>query len=1218
MAKKQDTHVFTTDNPLMVDMGLGSFTTGTLYEWVTTNNFNNARQISGWVEFDQPDQHGNSAKDATAYSIMNAIVGDVDSFLYAINVDGPEAPYRYEIDTYRPSQRNSEDFTYEFLYSNDASPFTPSAWDYNVEDKSYTLEDVNIEAFSLANGVPGYENFSSSRFIRLNEIILTNDEDGLALTTEDAAKQFIRDIKSSYEGGIKWTQYVNIVVPGSTVDCEIRVDWKLALRGKAPKKNHQLALNGAPVIVDDMKTPDGRIHAGVDRTDGNRRIPKTGDEPQTKRAGKLATHYNEYTGEYESGTTSIVAIMKTDLLPAVVPDKGSLANPDEYKDKDTGLQVTHGTAVPLSMKNGNPYQWGPEWKYTTGCSGDEREEVLDIPVQNKLPTGFSRGDTVILNKIDGVWQPNGQGSGIEIPELIAPAVDSWSFSSYMTNAEHYFFNTPNRRRIFPEDYEQAIYNKYYGITNPPELAEQLGNERNGFVQVTSFDMMGANVGGTRTNNALGNTNVKVRNNGEPYDRAINELLPETTTPFFGALFPDGYQPGAKYSRYTNPDGLTTNMAVTGPLMSNDEPAFQSPISAGAVPFEDASENIDGSIFAAGDSRLRHLPADIALNAHPQSTNGSPIENKDAIYFMLEAPTNPVEMRDNIKSIMGSPNLRYSWLHTEGAPTDSTFDFTPVNNTVVQFRPLKAEVYGIYERIYGSPNTTDKAIRGCYATEVYNKVNGSVDPPLSIRVLQRGDFLDSRGILGIHGFKQGHDINSSNYPGTYGIGNAFPQPYMQGSWVIGDGALASIGVIAATCTITANASVVFNTQNLFGMDDFFDPGGIFGSQWNSSYGGRDSSYYSLLNTTMHARIYQHHPRELTIYDPTHFAIFHFASGIGEDLRARYVLSDGSIATCTDADGVTVDCDDLTSIRSDHTNWLNDNAPEGYDPDGKLGTKWAYEVADYDNVDFKQPTLNDDSDPFGVIAPPGTRVFKDGIDGQSPPNQPGLTFPLWRDIEHWRVQADARGALLPVALNRNTIGVEIIRIEDDGGGELYGPSDTFTVEGSDTGTGVVLTPRLDQGGIITGFDIANSGQNFQPKDFFTDETITIDNTSYSSAQLKVVPLNVVSEGVGLQAYVMTGMVWEVIGEVIDKPLQATNAAIIDLTPKPPLPHEAGAPRRDLMSESREQNVVIVNKSSDDKYDIFLHYHNDCSHVFHRAWLQGNPPIEEQFVELTISPG
>ncbi len=56
-----DTHLYTTKNPIMKDLGLGSFTTGILYDWVTEQNGANLVNITPdyWNFFtDEPNAFG--------------------------------------------------------------------------------------------------------------------------------------------------------------------------------------------------------------------------------------------------------------------------------------------------------------------------------------------------------------------------------------------------------------------------------------------------------------------------------------------------------------------------------------------------------------------------------------------------------------------------------------------------------------------------------------------------------------------------------------------------------------------------------------------------------------------------------------------------------------------------------------------------------------------------------------------------------------------------------------------------------------------------------------------------------------------------------------------------------------------------------------------------------------------------------------------------------
>ena len=78
---------------------------------------------------------------------------------------------------------------------------------------------------------------------------------------------------------------------------------------------------------------------------------------------------------------------------------------------------------------------------------------------------------------------------------------------------------------------------------------------------------------------------------------------------------------------------------------------------------------------------------------------------------------------------------------------------------------------------------------------------------------------------------------------------------------------------------------------------------------------------------------------------------------------------------------------------------------------------------------------------------------------------------------------------------------------------------------------------------------------------------------------------------------------------KPKQAFSTELISLTPSVPSEDNVNT----FMNETRSARFGIENASSDGRYDVFIHFHNDISHTFHKAF--GNSFPYEQHIDLEI---
>ena len=205
------------------------------------------------------------------------------------------------------------------------------------------------------------------------------------------------------------------------------------------------------------------------------------------------------------------------------------------------------------------------------------------------------------------------------------------------------------------------------------------------------------------------------------------------------------------------------------------------------------------------------------------------------------------------------------------------------------------------------------------------------------------------------------------------------------------------------------------------------------------------------------------------------------------------------------------------------------------------------------------------------------------------------------DQWHTDKRRRGKLLPYKYEYLTIGVNNDKILSAGSG--YSSKDEFTTSGG-SGANVLANPIVDGTGAITGFILVDCGDGFAVEDFSIDPVVNPDS------KVRIVPLNVT--GTGFDGRFSTGQVITKEGED-KKPKVATTDEYLQLTPNPPLGNN-GAVVNEL-DELRSVEAQLSNKSSDNKYDIFFHFHNDISHTFANSW--STPNAFEQAVTLEVIP-
>ena len=794
-----------------------------------------------------------------------------------------------------------------------------------------------------------------------------------------------------------------------------------------------------------------------------------------------------------------------------------------------------------------------------------------------------------------------------------------------------------------------------------------------------------------------------------------------TYPFFGCVFPEGHSAGAFIDKilnaesnpvdyadvkeYGNPYGgeskkysLMTEVYYGGSKdqleVNND---LKDPLTGKKQPL--------GLLSNLADSNFKHVPADIATNAGPNGRWGRPIEWVG--YFDLldgDIYDNPKEhtscdiFLSKIQSDDGKSTvpLRGSFLYVKGQAEDTPvsgydnywYDIQPLNHYSIQFRPLSRELYASFEAydedqqeydFVGKNLKIDGVSRGDISNRIYQTVEGFRGPlsktswHRNLAHLEKQDVSSPKSLIGVYGLKYssdlvyntpfGSDNRLFNLPvNVDGTDDGYPFKHWDTDWMKVNNVMrpgGAIGIIGAVQTVRSRDTIAFSTDNIIGLGDHlvvFNP-----LEYGSTMKNGDID--DQLTTALYARVYQHHPRHLTWYDPRFMVVHHFSAGDGRTSTARKHVKFKSEQTdkpdepfedgidrfktqengifkyyATHENGVVFE-DELEDFDFSDSNKNYDPAASGY---------FLVDKIEY-GVDFRVPTNWNK----GNIPTTNKRVFSDSTTNLTSKisSLGNTTVEQMREVDHWNINNNRRSKLLPYSYRFKTIGISKskgVQFNPIGGkvdlsanntavvnkGSGYKVGDKFEVIGgvgfatvftvTSVGTEEVDGQTLED--VITGISIAEddeTGMRYEPQDFvavlkeengvFVENEILWDEENTPSSSLSLQPLpDAGVTGTGFEAYVFYGEVL-LTTELTDvKPLEALDSTgPIKLTPN--IPRNDPNRNQDQIITPVGNSYQILNPHFDHKYDIFLRYHNDISHVAINDI--DAPNASEQQVTLTV---
>jgi len=1160
-----DNHSFACYNKKMEDINLSIFSLSTLKKWIAYKP--NQDQLESLVS------RNINSEFELEQAVKDIIENDYD--------DGDKA----NISVWRNEGRNGQYINFEFLYE----------WTY----ESFSWHDLHdVSGFSESITALG----TTEYLIKLNDYIQTKlilyPEPSLEKNwhkTEIAAYEFFIDVNSSRERCLSWTKKFSFLKEslketdtGSTTVSkeydEEEVNIKLYFFSnsntrKALRKVGNKELN----IVCPKKNAAGQEY--ISKNTGKIYYATDKQNPRSHTGASLDIKYNEFLNKWESGTPQAVAIMTTDLPAVQKPDLQDFigGEPSSILHHETGLEVLQGSAIPLSMDQCNPLQWCPSYSQDQRTRDKATEDEVDhkkleLKVYNiSDTTSFSSGDIVILNRIDGVWIPIPYASGGPIESKPTTSLGKWDFTYLMTNSDYYFRNIDDELLSF-DSFEKGLHKAYYtgdGVNeNTYSSADtKFANVTNDYFQVTSWDFMGGTIGGLRTNgHAIACTQFEFHPDGTRVGDSDNGRDQQRISgPFFGCVFPNGYQEDQTIDtlKSTTKD---FNIKPTGAKdKDNRQHEFFIEIPNSQDVFENKNTNIEdpdpskGGMFAHGN--ISQLPADIAMNASPEGTFGRPIS------LVRTLPTGITSVQNQFKEYFeneesGVPK-RYSWLYkspvsselTDSDVNNSAFDIRPVNIRKIQFRPLKTETYACFELdnlsdydefAFIIPGKIGQT-RGEFASQMW-KTQTVDENPIATGCL-------TRNMIGGNDLYHGKGVgliyeNSIDHARPESNNN--PDFKWERQWVkYGDGKTDNIGGFAtgnAFGVIGAVCTATFSTKIEFVLDNYIGMNAWFGPGGLYPSWGR-GSYNTNHTTQLWVRCFHSWPREQTVYDSRFFAVHHFNEGIDKQEYANE----------------TLDAEDQAEVDA------------------------SGQIFSVDFLEISSPSL-------------GQKVYSNTEVASG-------------------VATRRRGKLLPYKWQYNTLGVgpfsylfnpdknpqekaQNYNIFIKSSGENYSQDDRFILSGG-SGKGVLLKPVLNEENLgITSFEVVESGYDFVASDFLQKGE---DLNLSTSSSISVTPSGAVA-GQGLDAIIVGGAVVGSPAFTDEKPREIFSQ---ELTPDVQKDGEVNTITDGPSDKYRAfgEDLAETDKSSNNQYDLFFHFHNDITHTWHN-YINSMPPPFEQKLDLTIN--
>lgn len=691
--RQKDYHVYTTDNIGLNELGLGSYSRSSVENMFKT--------------FGRPTTTTVNPNQSQATTTPPPKQG---------------SPEINEISLYFGDQVST---TSKKLVGDEGLVHPPQIFAYNKKTLKYDLhsgaaifqyEKEDNTIVSVANNIKEFTD-------KYNDCIINK-----SAPSRDDILKVAQKINTSLSGCITFR------ISYKALTCDQQALIKLRLLNKDNSNDSRIiASKGSPIIAGVPTRISGKkySHKGTDQSSiGVYQNPFQEDinNPSNTVAGELDIRFNKTIGKWQAGTHQILCRLTTDVDSANTPILTEIGgdNTSFYSTESENWigQFSIGKMIPLSMENGNPYMYGPNF---IGCPSGSTSRIEELMAVNRSNRTFKKGDIVLASYIEGEWIIQ----GFDKPEIITKKtnVGKWQFQKFIVNSDSFFRdnrfkynNTPtssldfdytketasrDSQIIYPHVYEDKSRMLFYTDTTnvfhsqlepeeknkllkinlyldmPPASAELkqfpplsqydfiLSKD---YYQSSIFDQVSSSIGG---NNMYGNVISRTNIYHSPFGNASEDgLIYQKNLPnFWGPVFRDGYT--SESVRHL----IGKHGSVAIPNNSNSNLWFAN---STTLAFNTSTDiTITSGIFSnSGDVNFLQLPAEIGTNASLESKHGLPIERMN-----IEIGSD--KNMSHLTNFFIHNKERFS--HIMNNTSGDIFGLKPVSPNIIQFSPLQFQL-----------------------------------------------------------------------------------------------------------------------------------------------------------------------------------------------------------------------------------------------------------------------------------------------------------------------------------------------------------------------------------------------------------------------------------------------------------------------------------------------------------------------------------------------
>ena len=270
-------------------------------------------------------------------------------------------------------------------------------------------------------------------------------------------------IQNSLSGCIIFNAEFNILGINPPRPSQIKV---FILESKDNDSSRTVSFNGSPLISAIPQTAEGMKY-GYSNTNnagvGVYEKPSSeGDSPKDKVAGELRLAWDPSTKTWESGTQQILvrlidSVDAPDIPKMTKSELLSLTQDQVYnvKAEDNPImgRPTKGRALVLSIENGNPNLFGPNFK--GACNDNKKSTIMAV---NRFLKSYKEGSVVICSYINGEWVVTSEGEPATSQKKLT--FGRFEYQQYILPTNLFFTSPSDGKTLMPNLWISKIRNDY--------------------------------------------------------------------------------------------------------------------------------------------------------------------------------------------------------------------------------------------------------------------------------------------------------------------------------------------------------------------------------------------------------------------------------------------------------------------------------------------------------------------------------------------------------------------------------------------------------------------------------------------------------------------------------------------------------------------------------------------------------------------------------------